>query len=103
MNWFLDQRTYSRQVLGGWGMTVGELPYSPDNEHTLRCLVELIGQRQRDLEYRNKAKEDINALQFEKEKYRSYMEQGQRTIEEHLKRIGTFSHTQADWRTITTR
>ena len=89
MNWFIDQRSYMRQVLGGWGMAVGDLPYSADNETTLRCVLELIRQRQRDLEFRTKVKEDINLLQFDKEKYRSLMEQAQRSLEEHLKKIGT--------------
>lgn len=64
MNWFIDQRSYTRQVLTGWGIAIGELPYSQDNETTLRCLLELIRQRQRDVEFRSKAKEDINTLQF---------------------------------------
>ena len=30
-NWFTEQRAYSRSVLAGWGMPLGELPYSADN------------------------------------------------------------------------
>lgn len=41
------------------------------------------------MEFRTKVKEDINLLQFDKEKYRSLMEQAQRSLEEHLKKIGT--------------
>ncbi len=30
----------------------------------------------------------MNALQFQRDKYRSYMEQAQRAVEEHSKKIG---------------
>lgn len=63
-NWFTEQRAYSRSVLAGWSLPLGELPYSQDNEQTLRCLVELIRFRQRDLQFRSKAKDDIAAINF---------------------------------------
>jgi hypothetical protein len=81
-------------VLKSWGLAVGELQYSRDNENTLKCLVELVGYRQKELQFRSRSKEEMSALQFERDKYRSFMEQGQRVIEEHVKRIGTFVFTQ---------
>ena len=30
-NWFTEQRAYSRSVLAGWGLPLGELPYTSDN------------------------------------------------------------------------
>jgi hypothetical protein len=41
------------------------------------------------MQYRAKIKDDIANLQFEKDKYRSYMEQGQRALEENSKRLGS--------------
>lgn len=63
-NWFTEQRAYSRSVLAGWGLPLGELPYSHDNEQTLRAVVELIGFRQKDISFRSKTKEDMAALTF---------------------------------------
>jgi hypothetical protein len=80
-------------------MEMGELPYSRDNEATLRCLVELVGHRQKDLQFRGRVKEDLSALQFERDKFRSFAEQAQRAAEEHLRKIGTPHPTQALWRT----
>jgi hypothetical protein len=81
-------------VLKGWGLALGELQYSRDNEYTLKCLVELVGYRQKELQFRSRCKEEMSALQFERDKYRSFVEQGQRVIEEHIKRIGTLVFTQ---------
>jgi hypothetical protein len=41
----------------------------------------MVSSRQRDVQYRGKIKEDIAKLQFERDKYQSYMEQGQRALE----------------------
>lgn len=30
-NWFTEQRAYSKSVLAGWGLPLGELHYSHDN------------------------------------------------------------------------
>ena len=30
-NWYNEQRSHSRHVLTNWGLTLGEMPYSPDN------------------------------------------------------------------------
>jgi hypothetical protein len=86
-------------VLGGWGLTLGELPYSRENEATVRCLAELAAHRQKDLQFRSRAKEDMVAMQFERDKFRSFAEQAQRTAEEHLRKIGTVAPTQALSRT----
>jgi hypothetical protein len=47
-----------------------------------------VAQRQKDLQFRGRVKEDMSALQFERDKFRSFAEQAQRTAEEHLKKIG---------------
>jgi hypothetical protein len=54
--WFSDQRAYSKAIMSAWGLPLGEMPYSHDNEVTLRSLVELIGYRQRDLQFRSRVK-----------------------------------------------
>lgn len=77
---FQEQRSYARSVLAGWGMALGELPYSLDNETTLRTLVALVGYRQKELLFRSKAKEEQAALQFERDKFRSFAEQAQRAV-----------------------
>ena len=50
--------------------------------------MELIGYRQRDLQYRARVKEEMTVLSAEKERYRGLMEQTQRGMEETVKRLG---------------
>ena len=54
----------------------------------MRCLLELVEHRQKDAQFRNRVREELSAVQFDRDKYRSYMEQHLRTIDEHAKRIG---------------
>jgi hypothetical protein len=51
-------------------------------------MVELVNLRQRDLQGRARMKDDIAAISFERDKYRSFMEQSQRALEESQKRLG---------------
>jgi hypothetical protein len=63
-NWYQDNRNFARSMLSNWGIPIGELPYNSDNEITLRSLVELIELRQKDIQFRGRAKDEMNALQF---------------------------------------
>jgi hypothetical protein len=51
-------------TLQSWGLELGDLPYSKNNELTLKCLLELISFRQKDLSFRIKVKEDLSKIQF---------------------------------------
>lgn len=67
-------------TLESWGMKMGTLQYSRDNESTLKCILELISQKQRDIENKMKFKEQLNAVNFEKEKYESLVNQKQNVL-----------------------
>jgi len=69
-------------------MQLGDLPFSKDNESTLHSLLEMISYRQKDIQFRFKIKDDIAALQYERDKFRSFWEQGQRTLEDCTKKLG---------------
>lgn len=45
-------------------MKVGTLQYSRDNELTVKCLLELISEKQRNVEQKIKAKEKLAAVNF---------------------------------------
>ena len=62
----------------------------------MRSLVELIGLRQKDLQFRSKVKDEIAAINFEKDKYRSFMEQAQRSLEECNKKLGRTENESSD-------
>lgn len=79
-------------------MVLGELPYSRDNELTLKCLAELVNFRQKDLAFRGRAREEVAGLQFERDKYRSFMEQRQAALEEQTRRLGKVENEMAELR-----
>lgn len=43
-------------TLESWGMAMGTLAYSRDNELTLKCILDLIYQKQKDIDYKAKIK-----------------------------------------------
>jgi hypothetical protein len=95
---FQEQRSFVRSVLTSWGLQMGEMPYTLDNESTMRVVAELVGYRQKELQFRSKAKEEMAGLQFERDKFRSFAEQAQRAAEEHLRKIGNLENELAGLR-----
>lgn len=61
--------------------------------------MELAEQRRRELQLRSRSKEELSAMQFERDKYHSFLEQAKRALEEHAKRIGKTCIIQDGWKT----
>ena len=67
---------------------MGDLAYSSSNNKTLKVILELVHCRQKDMSNRQKTKEEMAKIAFDRDKYRSLLDQAKITIAEKEKHVG---------------
>lgn len=85
---FNDLLQYVNSVLQSWGMTLGSMRHSAENNKTVNCLSDLIRIRQKDLEFRSRTQEDMAKARFDGDQSKAALERTKGELEQERRKLG---------------